>query len=68
MRDIRIATLESKLRAKEAQLIAEANPEKKQYSDAAIQADYLAVAECKKLVDFTLQTFVLIYNPLFVML
>ena len=46
-RDLRIATLESKLRAKEAQLIAAMNPRKKQCDDAAIQADYLAVTECK---------------------
>ena len=44
---LRIATLESKLRAKEAQLIAAMNPRKKRCDDAAIQADYLAVTECK---------------------
>ena len=46
-RDLRIATLESKLRAKEAQLITAMNPKKKRCDDAAIQADYLAVTECK---------------------
>ena len=46
-RDLRIATLESKLRAKEAQLIAAMNPRKKRCDDAAIQADYLAVTKCK---------------------
>ena len=46
---LRIATLESKLRAKEAQLIAAMKPKKKKLcDDAAIQADYLVVTECKK--------------------
>ena len=49
-RDLRIATLESKLRAKEAQLIAAMNPKKKRCGDAAIQADYLAVTECKEVL------------------
>ena len=56
---LRIATLESKLRAKEAQLSAAVNPKKKHCSDAAIQADYLAVTECKESVYITLQEFIL---------
>ena len=49
---LRVATLESKLKDKEAQLVAALNPphaKKKQCSDAIVQVDYLAVAECKKL-------------------
>ena len=48
-RDLRIAVPESRLRMKEAELIAALNPEKKRCSNAAVQANYLSVTECKKI-------------------
>ena len=50
-RDLRIVTRGSKRKAEEAQLIATMNPKKKKYDDAAVQANYLTVAECKKLLS-----------------
>ena len=65
---LRIATLESKLRAKEALLAAAMNSKKKRCDDAAIQANYLAVAECKKMLILLCKYVVWYKSPLFVML
>ena len=65
---LRIVTLESKLRAKKAQLVAAMKPKKKRCDDAAIQADYLAVAKCKEVLILLCKYVVWYKNPLFVML
>ena len=39
--------LESRVRPKEMEPVAALNPEKKECSDVAVQANYLAVVECK---------------------
>ena len=47
-RDRRIATRESQLRMKEAQLIVAMTPKKEKRDDDAVQANYLTEAKCKK--------------------